>query len=72
MLLKSLTLGAKSTQEELRKGTLIATCDVVNNSLVDLNVQMAERYYVQAGMTKEAIDMYTAAGKWEAAHKVND
>ncbi|XP_033644927.1 intraflagellar transport protein 172 homolog [Asterias rubens] len=34
------------------------------------NFEMAERYYVQAGMTKEAIDMYTAAGKWEAAHKL--
>ena len=34
-------------------------------------MQRAERYYVQAGLTKEAIDMYTAAGKWEAAHKVS-
>ena len=34
-------------------------------------LQRAERYYVQAGLTKEAIDMYTNAGKWEAAHKVS-
>ncbi|XP_030838935.1 intraflagellar transport protein 172 homolog isoform X2 [Strongylocentrotus purpuratus] len=30
----------------------------------------AERYFIQAGQTKEAIDMYTAAGKWEEAHRL--
>eukprot|EP00951_Prasinocladus_malaysianus_P046312 scaffold636442_cov46-Prasinocladus_malaysianus.AAC.1 len=30
----------------------------------------AERYYVKAGLATDAVDMYTRAGKWEAAHKV--
>ena len=30
----------------------------------------AERYYVRAGLASDAVDMYTRAGKWEAAHKV--
>ncbi|PIK55820.1 putative intraflagellar transport protein [Apostichopus japonicus] len=32
--------------------------------------ETAERFYIQAGLSKDAIDMYTAAGKWEAAHKL--
>ena len=31
---------------------------------------MAERYYCEAGLQKQAVDMYTAAGKWEQAHKL--
>ncbi len=30
----------------------------------------AERYYVKAGMAVEAVDMYSRAGRWEAAQKV--
>eukprot|EP00899_Mesostigma_viride_P028336 jgi/Mesvir1/8688/Mv02626-RA.1 len=30
----------------------------------------AERYYVQAEMPSEAVEMYSRAGKWEAAHRV--
>ncbi|GMH45662.1 hypothetical protein BSKO_13619 [Bryopsis sp. KO-2023] len=30
----------------------------------------AERYFIKAGMAKEAVDMYSRAGRWEAAHKV--
>uniref|UniRef100_A0A7S3QV19 Intraflagellar transport protein 172 homolog n=1 Tax=Dunaliella tertiolecta TaxID=3047 RepID=A0A7S3QV19_DUNTE len=30
----------------------------------------AERYYIKAGMPLEAVDMYSRAGKWEAAQKV--
>lgn len=33
--------------------------------------QKAEQYYVEAGSTREAVDMYNNAGKWEMAHKVN-
>lgn len=32
--------------------------------------QKAEQYYVEAGSTREAVDMYNNAGKWEMAHKV--
>lgn len=30
----------------------------------------AERYYIKAGLAGDAVEMYTRAGKWEAAHKV--
>ena len=30
----------------------------------------AERFYIEAGMHREAIDMYNAAGKWSEAHRV--
>ena len=30
----------------------------------------AECYYVQAEMPSEAVEMYSRAGKWEAAHRV--
>jgi hypothetical protein len=30
----------------------------------------AERYYIKAGMAIEAVDMYSRAGRWEAAQKV--
>ena len=32
--------------------------------------EMAERYFIEADATKEAIDMYNNAGKWEQAHRV--
>ncbi|XP_071962115.1 intraflagellar transport protein 172 homolog [Antedon mediterranea] len=32
--------------------------------------ETAEKFYVRADMTKMAIEMYTNAGKWEAAHKL--
>ncbi|KAK3091661.1 hypothetical protein FSP39_021624, partial [Pinctada imbricata] len=32
--------------------------------------ETAERFYVQAGCTREAVDMYNNAGKWEMAHKL--
>ena len=31
---------------------------------------LAEKYFVQAGKPNEAVDMYTRANKWEAAHRV--
>ena len=37
---------------------------------VELLFQTAERFYVEAGCTREAVDMYNLAGKWEQAHKV--
>lgn len=33
-------------------------------------LQMAEQLFVKGGHIKDAIDMYTAAGSWERAHKV--
>lgn len=30
----------------------------------------AEKYYIRANMAKEAVEMYSRAGKWDAAHKV--
>ena len=30
----------------------------------------AERFYVEAGCTREAVDMYNSAGMWEQAHKL--
>ncbi|CAJ0966968.1 unnamed protein product [Ranitomeya imitator] len=30
--------------------------------------ELAEQMYIKAGRSKEAIDMYTAAGRWEQAH----
>lgn len=32
--------------------------------------QVAEELYIKGGQTKDAIDMYTQAGLWEQAHKV--
>lgn len=32
--------------------------------------QVAEELYIKGGQTKDAIDMYTQAGLWERAHKV--
>lgn len=32
---------------------------------------MAEELYVKGDHTKEAIEMYTQAGRWEQAHKVS-
>ena len=33
-------------------------------------LEEAERFYVRCGAPGEAVDMYTRAGRWEAAHKV--
>lgn len=30
----------------------------------------AERYFIKADMAREAVEMYSRAGKWDAAHKV--
>ncbi|XP_065670042.1 intraflagellar transport protein 172 homolog isoform X3 [Hydra vulgaris] len=32
--------------------------------------QLAERFYVQAGLTREAVEMYTRANKYDEAHKL--
>ncbi|WAR22903.1 IF172-like protein [Mya arenaria] len=32
--------------------------------------EKAERLYVEAGCTREVVEMYTQAGKWEQAHKM--
>ncbi|XP_063414390.1 intraflagellar transport protein 172 homolog isoform X2 [Mytilus trossulus] len=32
--------------------------------------EMAEKLYVEAGSTREAVDMYNNAGKWDMAHKL--
>lgn len=34
-------------------------------------LQVAEQLFVKGGQIKDAIDMYTAAGHWEEAHKVS-
>lgn len=34
------------------------------------SIQIAEKLYVKAGHPKDAIDMYTKANMYEAAHKV--
>lgn len=34
-------------------------------------LQVAEQLFVKGGHIKDAIDMYTAAGRWEEAHKVS-
>lgn len=33
---------------------------------------MAEELYAKGDRTKDAIDMYTQAGRWEQAHKVKN
>ncbi len=33
-------------------------------------LQVAEQLFVKGGHIKDAVDMYTAAGRWEEAHKV--
>lgn len=35
------------------------------------DLQVAEQLFVKGGHIKDAIDMYTAAGRWEEAHKVS-
>ena len=35
-------------------------------------LQIAEKLYVEADCTREAIDMYNNAGKWEQAHRVGN
>ncbi|XP_067120573.1 intraflagellar transport protein 172 homolog [Centruroides vittatus] len=32
--------------------------------------ELAEHFFVEGGMTKEAVEMYNNAGKWERAHKL--
>ena len=32
--------------------------------------EFAEKYFEKAGLTRRAVDMYTNAGMWEAAHKL--
>ncbi|KAK0069568.1 intraflagellar transport protein 172 isoform X1 [Biomphalaria pfeifferi] len=32
--------------------------------------ELAEKFYVEAGCTRDAVDMYNKAGKWEHAHKL--
>jgi intraflagellar transport protein 172 len=34
------------------------------------NLEEAERFYVKAGVAVQAVDMYSRAGKWDAAQKV--
>ena len=34
-------------------------------------LQVAEQLFVKGGHMKDAIDMYTTAGRWEDAHKVS-
>lgn len=35
-----------------------------------ISLQVAEELYIKGDQTKDAIDMYTQAGLWEQAHKV--
>lgn len=35
-----------------------------------VDLQMAEQLFVKGGHVKDAIAMYTAAGRWEEVHKV--
>lgn len=37
---------------------------------VAIGLQVAEQLFVKGGRIRDAIDMYTAAGRWEDAHKV--
>lgn len=34
-------------------------------------LQVAEQLFVKGGHIRDAIDMYTTAGRWEEAHKVS-
>lgn len=34
------------------------------------HLEEAERYYIKADMAMDAVDMYSRAGKWDAAQKV--
>ncbi len=34
-------------------------------------LELAEKFFVEADCTKDAIDMYNNAGKWEQAHRVS-
>ncbi|KAL3149712.1 hypothetical protein ABBQ38_013541 [Trebouxia sp. C0009 RCD-2024] len=34
------------------------------------SLEEAERFYIKAGMARQALEMYARAGKWAAAHKV--
>ena len=36
------------------------------------HLQIAEELYTKGDRTKDAIDMYTQAGRWEQAHKVGN
>lgn len=35
-----------------------------------LNYEQAEKYFVKGGLPEEAVDMYTKANMWDAAHKI--
>ena len=37
---------------------------------IPISFQLAEKFFVEADCTKDAIDMYNNAGKWEQAHRV--
>lgn len=41
------------------------------SDLVPGVLQTAEQLFVKGGCIKDAIDMHTAAGSWEKAHKVS-
>eukprot|EP00002_Diphylleia_rotans_P027200 TRINITY_DN5444_c0_g1_i2.p1 TRINITY_DN5444_c0_g1~~TRINITY_DN5444_c0_g1_i2.p1 ORF type:complete len:1218 (+),score=289.45 TRINITY_DN5444_c0_g1_i2:1863-5516(+) len=34
------------------------------------NYQLAEKYFIQAGLHEDAVEMYTRANKWEIAHRI--
>lgn len=39
--------------------------------MLAIYLQMAEKFYVRAGMPRAAVEMYTKANKYDAAHKVS-
>ena len=39
--------------------------------MLAIYLQMAEKFYVRAGMPRAAVEMYTKANKYDAAHKLS-
>jgi intraflagellar transport protein 172 len=38
--------------------------------VIELFFKRAERFYIEANMQQDAVDMYNRAGKWNDAHRV--
>ncbi|XP_056873005.1 intraflagellar transport protein 172 homolog [Takifugu flavidus] len=57
---------------ELQEDSLVATycVKIAQHYAAMQEYEMAEQLFVKGGHIKDAIDMYTAAGSWERAHKL--
>lgn len=63
-------LGTHSSCTRLSFGSLQGAVSGSDIPAESFQFQIAEELYTKGDRTKDAIDMYTQAGRWEQAHKV--